>query len=353
MTPAPAIFLPGTLAAAPIPSSGLPPRIQTALRAHGIITLKDLTQPLPECKKMAAEDRALLERVADYIRHLPTHNAPPPLHLSEWLRLFLPPRQVDLLETHFGLQIVEDRPIWRVSTLQQTGNRLGISRERVRQLLRAAYATLSHPLPQWAAIPICRAVENVFQAAGGVMNRAQLEQQKNAVWAGYTPVGVFHLLAEWQPEKWTIYRGFFSLLPAARLEQAARALQDRLRRAGRLLTVAEIARDWPVQVQPPAPLSAEPLIRILARHASDILATVDGRIGLAARDGTELLRELLLTTGETSLRTLQAELNARLWPESRRGSGYIRDALQHAPRIRRTAPGRYALTGNIQTSFPL
>ncbi len=353
MTSASAISLPEGFAAAPVKNSGLPPRIQTALRARGITTLGQLSQPPPDCEKLSGDDRAWLARVAGYVRHLDGKKTPPPLHLSEWLQLFLPPRQVEILETHFGLRPANDRPVWRASTLQQTGARFGITRERVRQLLRDARATLRRPLPLWAAGPIFHAMENALQAVGGVMDTAQLERQESAAWAGYVPIGVFHGLADLQPERVGIYRGFFSLFPSTLLDRAERALQDRLRRAGRLLCIAEIAGQLPAKAQPPPPYSAEPLIQMLARHIPGMLATVDGRVGLAARDGAELLGEILLTTGEANLRTLQAELNARLLPESQRGSGYIRDTLQRAPRIRRTAPVRYELSGGIQTSLPL
>ena len=199
MSSASAISLPEGFAAAPVKNSGLPPRIQTALRARGITTLGQLSQPPPDCEKLSGDDRAWLARVAGYVRHL-AGKTPPPLHLSEWLQLFLPPRQVEILETHFGLRPANDRPVWRASTLQQTGARFGITRERVRQLLRDARATLRRPLPLWAAGPIFHAMENALQAVGGVMDTAQLGVRK-ARHGRLPPIGVFHGLADLQPER--------------------------------------------------------------------------------------------------------------------------------------------------------
>ena len=78
----------------------------------------------------------------------------------------------------------------------------------------------------------------------------------------------------------------------------------------------------------------------------------DGRTGRADRAGGELLREIL-AAGEAPLRALVDSFNARLYPECRRGSGYVRDTLQHDPLVRRPAPGRYALPGGLQAGLPL
>ena len=137
------------------------------------------------------------------------------------------------------------------------------------------------------------------------------------------------------------------------MERAEKALRDRLSAASGLLPIAEIGARLPKSARPPGVPSAEPLLLALLRHMPDTLATRDGRAGLAARDGAELLRETLAATGEAPLRTLVDAFNERLQPECRRGSGYVRDILRRDPLVRRTSPGRYALPGGLQTRLPL
>jgi hypothetical protein len=84
----------------------------------------------------------------------------------------------------------------------------------------------------------------------------------------------------------------------------------------------------------------------------DTFDTLDDRGGFFDRHAVGLLCEILADTGDTSLRVLTAEFNRRLHPECRRGSGALRTLLGRDPRIRKTAPGRYALPGGLQTRLP-
>ena len=77
-----------------LPASGLPARILAVLRAGGCATLGDLRPPLPAGAKLDADDRALLARIAAYAAAA-IDGHPPPLDVSEWLALFLPPRLAD------------------------------------------------------------------------------------------------------------------------------------------------------------------------------------------------------------------------------------------------------------------
>ena len=97
----------------------------------------------------------------------------------------------------------------------------------------------------------------------------------------------------------------------------------------------------------------EPLLGALLRHIPETLATRDGRGGLAARHGAQLLREVLAGGGETPLKALVSAFNERVHPECRRGSGYVRDVLRRDPRIRKTSPGRYALPEGFQADLPI
>ena len=119
------------------------------------------------------------------------------------------------------------------------------------------------------------------------------------------------------------------------------------------MSIAEIAAALPKSARPPGVPSAEPLLLALLRHMPDTFATRDGRCGFAARDGAELLRETLAATGEAPLRAIVDAFNGCLHPECRRGSGYVRDVLLHDPRVRKTAPGRYALPGGHQVDLQL
>lgn len=336
---------------APLPASGLPPRILAALRASGAARLGALCEPPPACAALDADDRALLGRVAAWCQAA-CRGQPPRLNLREWLALFLPARLADALQIHFGLREPAAALALHEATLRETGFKLGVTRERARQLLALAFDTLRQALPLFAAEPLFRAAEKALRSAGGVLDAATLARRTDAAWGGASPGGVFLLLARLLPGRIVVYRGFFSEFSDTLLDRAEKALRDRLLLAHGLLPVSEIAAGLPKSARPPGQRPAEPLLLALLRHLPDTLATRDGRAGLAARTGAELLREIL-AAGEAPLRTLVDAFNEKVYPECRRGSGYVRDVLHRDPRIRKTAPGRYALPGGLQPPLPL
>jgi hypothetical protein len=333
-------------------ASGLPARILAVLRASGTATLGDLCGARPSVEKLDADDRALLARVSAYCCTV-RDRRPPRLNLMEWLSLFLPPRLADIVRLHYGLQETAASLALHEAKLRDTGFKLGVTRERARQLLGLALGALRQALPLFAAESLFRAAEKTLHAEGGALDSSTLARRSSPDWGGASPVGAFLLLTQLVPGRIVLYRDFFSEFSAKLVERAEKALRDRLSAAKSLLAVSEIAARLPKFARPPGVPSAEPLLLALLRHMPDTLATRDGRAGFVARDGAELLREALAATGEAPLRTLVDAFNERLHPECRRGSGYVRDILQHDPPVRKTAPGRYALPGGLQANLPL
>ena len=336
----------------PLQASGLPTRILTILRSHHFSSIGDLCQPLPACEKLDADDRTLLSRIAAYVQATCQEN-PPSLNLRDWLTLFLPPRLADAIQLHYGLQETSALLPQHQVSLRDTGFKLGVTRERTRQLLALAHNVLRNPLPLFAAKPLYRAMEEILHHSGGVLDSASLAKCEDSAWSPLSPVGTFLLLMNLAPDRLTLYRNLCSILSAPLLDHIEKALRDQLSAANRLLFLSEIEAGLPPSAHIPDIPSATPLLRALLRHMPDTFATRDGRAGFAARDGAELLRQILSTIGESPLRTLVEAFNARLYPECQRGSGFVRAILQHDPLVRKTSPARYALPGGLQTDLPL
>jgi len=352
-----------TLADAPFPdsdglrqgslkTSGLPARILAALRAGGLSILEDLCGPIPPCAKLDVDDRALLDRVVTYTHAVCDGNTPM-LSLPKWLDLFLPARLKDALQLHYGLNEPAAALSMHETRLRETGFKLGVGRERARQLIGLGTDILQQALPLYAAEPLVRAAQQILHGEGGVISPDSLVRRDDSVWGGLSPVGTFLLLTHLVPSRLTLYRGFFSECAPKLIERAENALRDHLTAHAGLLPVAQIADHLPKAARPSAVPSAEPLLLTLLRHLPDMLATRDGRCGFTARDGAVLLREILAETGEAPIRILVDAFNDRLYPECRHGSGYVRDTLGRDPQIRKTAPGRYDLPGGLQSDLPL
>lgn len=335
-----------------LPASGLPARILAALRTGGYATLGDLRRPPPAGGRLDADDRALLARIAAYAcAAMDGH--PPPLDFNEWLTLFLPPRLADAIRLRYGLDDPAAALARHETKLGDVGFKLGVTRERARQLLGLAFGSLRQALPLFAAEPFYRAAATELLAAGGALSAAELAGRGIPAWGGGAPVGVALCLAQLAPGRIVLYRGFFSAFPVRAVERVEKALRDRLAAAAELQPLAELAGGLPKSARPPGAADLAPLLLTLLRHLPDALATRDGRAGLADRHGGLLLREILAATGERPLRTLVAAFNERVHPECRRGRGTLRDALRRDPCIRKTGPDRYALPAGLQTNLPL
>ena len=336
----------------PLQASGLPARILALLHACEFTTLGDLCHPLPACEKLDADDRALLSQIAAYVKTSCTEG-PPTLSLHDWLALFLPPRLADAIQLHYGLQETSARLALHQVSLRDTGFKLGVTRERARQLLGLAHKALGAPLPLFAAEPLYCAMETTLHPSGGVLDATALAKSHNPAWSPLSPLGTFLLLMNLSPERLTLYRDLCGTLSPARMENIEKSVRDQMSASHRLLPISEIEAHLPPAVRPSSVPSCMPLLLALLRHMPDTLATRDGRAGFADRDGAELLREILSTGGESPLRSIVAAFNARLHPECQRGSGFVRDTLQRDPLVRKTAPSRYSLPGGLQTHFPL
>ncbi len=336
----------------PLQASGLPVRILASLHAAEFTTLGDLCHPLPACEKLDADDRSLLTRIASYVKTACTES-PPTLNLRDWLSLFLTPRLADSIQLHYGLQEPSALLSLHQVSLRDTGFKLGVTRERTRQLLGLAHQALRNPLPLFAAEPIYRAMEATLHQSGGALDTTALAKSSDPAWNPLSPLGTFLLLMNLAPDRLTLYRDLCGELSPALMDRIEKSVRDQMSAANRLLPISEIEAHLPPSARPSGIPSATPLLLALLRHMPDILTTRDGRAGFATRDGAELLREILSTCGESPLRTLVAAFNARLHPECQRGSGYVRDTLQSDPLVHKTAPSRYSLPGGLQTHLPI
>jgi hypothetical protein len=131
----------------PIPTSGLPARPVTCLTRAGIVTVGDLRRCAPDrllsLPAFGPRSLAGVRWFFDWTNRLETGGALLP-DLPAWLREFLTPRQLHVIEQRFGLTDPLFRPWLKRTTLREIGGerRGGISRERVRQYEAEALARL-------------------------------------------------------------------------------------------------------------------------------------------------------------------------------------------------------------------
>jgi hypothetical protein len=246
-----------------------------------------------------------------------------------------------VLLRRYGL-LREDAGISRkFMTLQEIGNDLDLTRERVRQIEENARRRLGGQLAQACLFPFYERALGLIWSADGLLDAADREGLKGVEWlSGYAPGSVLLLLNDINPGCFVVCRERFAVPPLAMWEAAEAAALAHLK------SVTE-----PVGIEAlhgalgavGLAVGAAALGKWLAGHPQ-VAATRDGRFFLYAHGGAAFLRELLGTDAQpTHYRALTERLQARLLPESRIGSRQVLAILRRSPPFRKTAPGYYAV----------
>jgi hypothetical protein len=145
-----------------VPTSGLAARPVTCLSRAGIATIGDLRGWAPErlldLPAFGPESWRNVQWFFTWTDRLEAGTAQVP-DFRAWLREFLTPRQLHVLEQRYGLTDPLFRPWMKRETLREIGGerRGGISRERVRQIEAEGLARLGTHLAQ-ALVPAAGAL---------------------------------------------------------------------------------------------------------------------------------------------------------------------------------------------------
>ncbi|MEI6085001.1 MAG: sigma factor-like helix-turn-helix DNA-binding protein [Verrucomicrobiota bacterium] len=127
----------------PVPTSGLAARPVTCLTRAGIATIGELRHftdaRLLDIPAFGGRSLQNIRWFFDWTNRLETGAELLP-DLPAWLREFLTPRQLNVIEQRFGLTDPLFRPWLKPTTLREIG--AGISRERVRQIEEEGLARL-------------------------------------------------------------------------------------------------------------------------------------------------------------------------------------------------------------------
>ena len=332
-------------ASRPLADTGLPPRILAVLRAAGCRTCGDWisTPDAADSPKLSPADRDWARRIAAALSPLvsPRPPQPSPMPFARWLATLLPDRWHAALHHRRALDAEGASPALHEVPLARVGTALGITRERVRQLLDLAHALLAAPLAQTLAAPLYADARAALDASGGALSPAEWVQtaQESPLWADASPTAALLVLHDAAPARIGLHRGLFTSLSPDAADALDARLRGAIRQAGGLLPLATI---------PGAP----PALHLrLARRMPDLVVLRDGRAGRLDRDAPRLLREILLVRSPQRLETIASAYNALVHPESQRGIGLVRQWIRSDPAIRRLSPNLYALAPGYQPSL--
>lgn len=267
------------------------------------------------------------------------------LTIQEVFDLFLDKEEMTVLAARYGL----NRPDMGMSRnylkLQEIGNDMQRTRERVRQVEAIAGQKLRSRLAVTCFQPFYLYIRAFIQQRGGAVSQEEIGDLNGQSWlSGYNPCCIALLLHDLNPEKLTEHNGFFSTLP----EKSLRALEERLiealKQRGRIVPLDEILQSIPSAPEIPSRPALMQVAATLLDHCYPVGATRDGRY-FVFESGVEsyVLEVLRKLARPAHYRQIASAFNDGLKPASRRGSGFMLKLLNQMSQCVKVDRGRYDL----------
>lgn len=293
------------------------------LRAIGRISIRDIEQFFALCGRMEAGTLVFIT-------------------IQEVFDLFLDSEEMDILARRYGLLRTDHQGSRNFMTLQEIGNEMQLTRERIRQVENIAMANLKSRLAACCLQPFYLYLSAFINSRGRVISCEDARDLEEQSWlSGYNPCSILLLLHDLNPGQYAEYHGVFSTFPIEELRRVeSRALNHLERQAGPTKAPDVVhALDTTT-----APWSAAALGRLLD-HNDKVAATKDHRYFLFANGSETFLYELLQQTERPAhYRKLASIFNENVKPASRKGNGYILKLLNGSSRFVKTDRGYYDLT---------
>lgn len=265
------------------------------------------------------------------------------MRFTEWLKGALPERWREAVWARRALDGEGGGVGLHEVALARVGEKLGVTRERARQILERAREALSGEEAQRMAEGLYGAARAVLEGAGGAMMPGEWAEAvgEEDVWEGVSPTGALLVLHDAAPGRIGLHRGVFTVLGEEEADAVDGRLRAALRQAGAAVPLGTLSGS----------VGDARLLERLARSMPDALVLRDGRAGLLERDGPRVLREILLARGDLRLEALAGAYNASVFPECQRGVGKVRQWVLGDAAVERKGTGVYGLREGYQAEL--
>jgi hypothetical protein len=331
----------------PVDGSGLPVRVVNSVLTAGVTTVGQLrTQSDQNLLALRSLGRISLAHIRSFFKLCgsieqgkQSFNS-----LRELLPLFLDGPEMKVITARYGFELQELTAARNCATLQEIGDAEHKTRERVRQVQETAMQKLRSRLASVCLEPFYAFFTGLLEARGTSVTCADIATLKTESPAGgYNICGILMLLSDLHPQRITFYSDFFSTLS----EQIIRALESQ---AVELLN--QTAKPVPLDVILEATTMQDPssedqkrqLLSCILDHCALVAATVDHRYFTYERGTQAFLAEVLRTLERPiHYRKVTDAFNDRLKAISRKGAGFVLEALNAAPLCMRVDRGIYDL----------
>jgi hypothetical protein len=336
-----------TIDAWPVDGSGLPVRVVNSVLTAGVTTVGQLrAQSDQDLLSLRSLGRISLGHVRSFFKLCgqieqgkQSFNS-----IRELLPLFLDGPEARVVLARYGLEVEELSVPRNCATLQEIGDAEHKTRERVRQIQETAMQKLRSRLAKVCLEPFCLFFADLLEARGTSVTCADVAVLKNeAVAGGYNLCGVLMLLSDLQPERIIFYNDFFSTLSEQTIRTVESQAIDLLNLSAKPVSLDEILESAAMP-SPAGKDQKKQLLSCVLDHCTLIAATLDQHYFTYER-GTEAFLAEVMKNLERPIhyRKVTDAFNGRLKPRSRKGAGFILEALNAAPLCTRVDRGIYDL----------
>lgn len=265
--------------------------------------------------------------------------------IHEVLDIFLDVPQLNVISARYGFyqqELVADRN-W--VTLQEIGNRENKTRERIRQIEEMGKHKLQSRMATVCLEPFYGFFETFINQRSRAIATEDLATIRNhEALLDLNPASILILISDLNPERIVHHREFFSTLPVAVIEHIEQSVAAMLGEKTTPLTIDHIVSRLDPISELADPVQLRQATAIIIDHYPTIGATIDDRYFLYASSVQPFLVEIMERM-ETPVhyRTVTSRFNDRVKPRSRKGAGYILEALNSNPSCSRVDRGIYTL----------
>ncbi|GEM_PF-613115 len=332
----------------PIAESGLPTRVVNGTREAGILSVGELRRKSDEeLFRLRTIGRVSLRDIHNFFNLCQQIESGQLIFITiqQLFDLFLDKEEMTVLIGRCGLQRDDANASRNFMTLQEIGNTMHLTRERIRQVENTALAKLQSRLADVCLQPFYLYLRHFIHSRDQTVDYSEAYDLSGQAWlSDYNPCPVMLLLADLAPDKLTAYNRFFSILPRKTIETLERTAISVLKQESRSMSLDHIASRV-ASVAPDIPdISLRKAVRVILDYYPQSAPTMDNRYFLYPNGAHDFLTETMQSlSGPTGYRAITNAFNARLKPEGRKGAGYILKLLNEHPACARIDRGQYAL----------
>ena len=331
----------------PVDGSGLPVRVVNSVLTAGVTTIGQLRaqsdQALLSLRSLGrislGHIRSFFKLCGQIEQGKQSFNS-----IRELLPLFLDGPEMKVVTARYGLEIEELTAPRNRATLQEIGDAEHKTRERVRQIQETAMQKLGSRLATICLEPFYVSFAGLLEARGASVTCADVATLKNEAPAGgYNVCGVLMLLSDLHPSRITFYNDFFSTLSEQTIRMVESQGIELLNRAAKPVLLDEILKSTTMP-SPSDEHHKEHLLSCILDHCALVAATLDHRYFTYERGTQSFLAEVMKNLERPiHYRKVTDAFNDRLKSVSRKGAGFILEALNAAPLCTRVDRGIYDL----------